>query len=73
MNKAGASLEMFPPLSYLFLFFGLLLFFPLVVFPLPLLALEKAFISVSTSLLRSTSKKILKNRKIILAFSFSMC
>ena len=39
--KAGASFEMFPPLSCLFLLFGLPFCFPLGVFPLPLLALEK--------------------------------
>ena len=32
---------MFPPLSCLFLLFGLLLRFPLGVFPLPFLTLEK--------------------------------
>ena len=40
-NKAGASVKMFPPLSYLVLLFGLLLCFPLGVFPLPVLALKK--------------------------------
>ena len=32
---------MFPPLLYLVLLFGLLLYFPLGIFPLPLLTLEK--------------------------------
>lgn len=32
---------MFPPLLYLVLLFGLLLCFPLSIFPLPVLALEK--------------------------------
>ena len=39
--KAGASLQMFPPLSCLVLLFGLLFRFPLGVFPLPLLTLKK--------------------------------
>ena len=40
-KKAGASLQMSPLLLCLFLLFGLLFRFPLGVFPLPLLALEK--------------------------------
>lgn len=41
MIMAGASLQMFPPLSCLFLLFGLPPGFPLGKFPLPVLALEK--------------------------------
>ena len=40
-KKAGASVKMFPPLSCLILLFGLLLSFPLGVFPLPVLALKE--------------------------------
>ena len=41
-SKAGTSLQMFPPCcSCLFLLFGLLLSFPLGIFPLPLLAPKK--------------------------------
>lgn len=39
--KAGASVKMLPPLLYLVLLFGLLLCFPLGVFPLPVLALKE--------------------------------
>ena len=42
-SKAGTSLQMFPPCcSCLFLLFGLLLSFPLGIFPLPLFALKKS-------------------------------
>ena len=41
VNKARASVKMLPPLLYLILLFGLLLCFPLGVFPLPVLALKE--------------------------------
>ena len=41
IKRAGASIKMFPPLLYLILLFGLLLCFPLGVFPLPVLTLKK--------------------------------
>ena len=41
ITEAGASVKMFPPLLYLVLLFGLLLCFPLGIFPLPVLALKE--------------------------------
>ena len=41
VNEAGASVKMFPPLLSLIFLFGLLLCFPLSIFPLPILALKE--------------------------------